>query len=766
MRRKQEAVSRKQKAGSLPACGSAEGDQGGEREDLKGGSLAAGLFGALHCRASAPLAVCGMAAPSAFGTALQNGFRLTSSLMLLLSLASVPLLAATSDWFSVESPYRAVSSAVMAPKYPEAGWAVELPDFGGCRQDAADILVTDASGHRLAAVVAAHGAGRDVVILVRELKPEQQFHVYFGGKNPSTRPLWDPMVSLLMETRRLSAGMKFGEWPELQAAWAAARDVDGAGLVGSVWHGGNPWGDSANSLSHYSGWLPTEGAQRMTFYTQSSDSSFVQFNGRMELEWPGVHRPDALPKTVPQKEVATPGRFVHVDYWHAKGPAADGSVTVLGWKKNDKLQPIPADAWVKPGTTRLARLESASGAPVPAPKVEAISYMGYGDEWYFEARGLPISPPPFGWEGRWEFADGSAVDGLSFLRVMFNPAPQVVTLRLRRGAEEVVGRRRVNFAGPTNPVSVNRPGDVARYLELLGRENPETLAPEGRRAGFVLLQAFGADAVAGRFAAAWLKSDPPPNSSTWLAAQTARIRALAQTDPSRALAEVRALSIPAVRAVHGRALDHLELELLVFYLRSDEAEAVARRIMKEGAGTPEARVAAIRIADLRRLQGKLPEAAAMYAVLQKAAPDPSAGRRVPAQDRAFASSVMDLLDKQQREEAERRLGEWERARPLAKMETDFLLLRARVLMAFGRWGEALAEGGSLRQVSPDGPYQVDADFACARILAELGRKDEARKIWTEITEKYPRSEWAKPSREALAKQEIGDKKPETGGKNP
>jgi TolA-binding protein len=681
-------------------------------------------------------------------------------------LALAPLHAATTDWFSPESPYRAVYTMVQPPKYPEAGWALELPDFGAAREDAADVLVTDAAGRRLPAVVAARGMGRDLVLLVRENRAEQEFHVYFGGKNPSPRSGWDPMVSLLLETRRLPPRMKFGEWPEVQAAWAAAKEVDGAGLVGSVWHGGNPWGDNANFLSHYAGWIPTEGAQRMTFYTQSSDSSFVQFNGRMELEWPGAHRPDALPKSVPQKEIATPGRFVRVDYWHAKGPANDGAVAVLGWMKDGKLQPVPDAAWVKPGATHRQRLESLSGAPVPAFRVDGLTYLGFGDEWYFEARSVLLSPLPFGWEAKWEFEDGSVATGPSFRRVMFNPSPQTVTLRLRKGAEEVVGRRRVNFYGPTNPASVNRPGDVARYLELLGKERPDALSPAARRAAFVLLQAFGADAAAGRFAAAWLKTDPPPASATWLAAQLARLRALAQSDPAKALSETRALQAPAVRAAHGRALDHLELELLVFYLRSDEAEAVAQRIIKEAPGTAEARVAAVRVADLRRLQGKLPEAAARYAALQKSTPDPSEGRRAPAQDRAFAVAVEDLLDRRQREEAERRLGEWERARPSAKMDTDFLLHRARVLMAFGRWGEALAEADSLRQVSPEGPWQVDADFLRAGILAELGRKDEARKVWAAIVEKYPHSEWAKPSKEALARKETGDGKQETGEKKP
>jgi tetratricopeptide (TPR) repeat protein len=77
---------------------------------------------------------------------------------------------------------------------------------------------------------------------------------------------------------------------------------------------------------------------------------------------------------------------------------------------------------------------------------------------------------------------------------------------------------------------------------------------------------------------------------------------------------------------------------------------------------------------------------------------------------------------------------------MAKYDSDFLLLRGRVLMTFGRWNEALQEIESFRAMQPDSPYQIPADFHRAHALYELGRKDEARAIWQEIVTKYPKNE--------------------------
>ena len=56
---------------------------------------------------------------------------------------------------------------------------------------------------------------------------------------------------------------------------------------------------------------------------------------------------------------------------------------------------------------------------------------------------------------------------------------------------------------------------------------------------------------------------------------------------------------------------------------------------------------------------------------------------------------------------------------MAKFDGDYLLLRARMLNAFGRWSEALVELDSFKNVQPDSPYEIDADFQRAEALDAL-----------------------------------------------
>ena len=88
---------------------------------------------------------------------------------------------------------------------------------------------------------------------------------------------------------------------------------------------------------------------------------------------------------------------------------------------------------------------------------------------------------------------------------------------------------------------------------------------------------------------------------------------------------------------------------------------------------------------------------------------------------------------------------------MAKFSTDFLLLRSRVLTLYGRWRESLAELDAYAATHPDSPYQIDVDFHRARALYELGRKDEARKLWQDLAKNYPRSELAEPAKAWAAK---------------
>jgi tetratricopeptide (TPR) repeat protein len=188
-----------------------------------------------------------------------------------------------------------------------------------------------------------------------------------------------------------------------------------------------------------------------------------------------------------------------------------------------------------------------------------------------------------------------------------------------------------------------------------------------------------------------------------------------------------------------------ELDLLVFYLRDLGSVPLAEQVSFQNANNEVGKLAKIRVADLNRLLGRKKEAAALYEAVQKLVADDSQGRKFGAQDRGYSIAITELIAQGYRHDAEAKLTEWELTHPMAKLESDFLLLRGRVAMEFGRWKEALQEIDSFRQMNLDSPYQIPADFDRARALYELGRKDEAHRIWKEIATRYPKHDLAKES---------------------
>src|SRR2546428_13811378 len=95
--------------------------------------------------------------------------------------------------------------------------------------------------------------------------------------------------------------------------------------------------------------------------------------------------------------------------------------------------------------------------------------------------------------------------------------------------------------------------------------------------------------------------------------------------------------------------------------------------------------------------------------------------------------------------------EWQTMPPMAEPHLDFHLFRGRLLTKLGRCKEAMMEIESFEKMQPDSPYQIEGDFYRARAFYELGQKDTAKKIWTEIATKYPKHQFAEPSKEWAAK---------------
>jgi tetratricopeptide (TPR) repeat protein len=655
--------------------------------------------------------------------------------------------AQSGDWVVKSAPFRAKIQLQEAPKNAEAGVAVELPDFGGSRADLADAVLVDSEGTAQPLAPVWRGSGQHAILLAKELIPGKDYTVYFGGQTARQSQTWAPKTSLLLETRRLPAKPGIDSWQGMETTWRTAPAVDGAGFVDKIYLAGNAFGADAGFASHFTGWLVTPEAGDIEFYTLSSDASFVLVNDKPALEWPGIHSPDANPKTMRSKSAAGASGLTKIDYYQAK-VGTGGSAAVLGWRKNGKFEAVPKAAWLHPGTARVTKLEDARGWPLPLIRTEYNSYLGYGGNWFFDVTCAADIPPD--WTAEWQFEDGAVFPGTKCRRIIVGGLPQFVTLKLRRGSDTVAGTKRLVFPDNIRAASVKTPADLASAFSLLDKETPDQLSQATLEAVLALLVDFADDEHVAKFARPWLRKNPPPTNPLWLPAQMASLRALGQNDPRKALEEAARIN-PAARKLHAQSFSLFELDLMVFALRDASAEDLARRIAFETHDPEVATLAKIRIGDLCRLTNRIQPAIEQYQSVQKQIADETGGRKVPAQDRAFSIAVEDLLENGLRSEAADKLRQWELLHPMAKFDSDFLLLRARMLNAFGRWSEALVELDSFKNVQPESAYEIDADFRRAEALSALGKVDEAKAIWKDISNKYPHHELAAPSKALLAK---------------
>ena len=641
----------------------------------------------------------------------------------------------TSDWAVEGAPYRVVLHAGEAPGAPEAGWQIRLADFGAGRPDMRDVVLLGPDRKEIALDGVWRGTGRALLVLAESMPAgDAAATLYFGGTTARRMRAWTAKRSLLLETRRLPAGANvatFGGWQE---AWKKSPDVDGMAFVPQIFHGDNPFGPSDHFLSRYCGLVKTGEGGARKFYTLSDDVSYVKIDGRAALKWQDTTPPPLDPKTVPCATVTVPKGLASVEYCHAVAnpPAA----MVLGWDQGGKLGNVPPEDWIHPGTVTAGACEALDGAPVPAGLLAAERYLGYGGEWYVRVK-CAIPPPPAGWQVEWLWPDGRVDSGPEIHRLWMSLEPVRVTLRLRNGIRVIEGRQVLTIPQGMAADSVNDANQLAGFLELLDKEDPALLPEPALRSGFVLASDFLPSAAAARWADKWLEVAKPA-AGPWVKAVAMGIQETAKRDPQAALDKLGKLPPPA-RAAMGRTADLLELDLRVFGLNDPLLVSVVARLRKSG-DKALANMALIRLGDYHLLNGRLDEAARCFA---EAVPDRAASeRKAPVIDRSHSLAIEELVTGSHLDEARAKLDDWERQRPAARLEGDQLYWRARVLFLAGEWRRALLDLETSLKIRPGAPEELDVRFWQARALYELGRKDEARKIWNSLAKDYPKHERA------------------------
>jgi tetratricopeptide (TPR) repeat protein len=662
--------------------------------------------------------------------------------MLLLVTGSAVAKPATkhAEWAVESAPYRVELSATAALDAVDTGWEIRLPDFGAGRPDMRDVVLLGPDQKEIALDGVWRGAGRSLLVLAESMPDGgAAATLYFGGASSRRMKSWSAKRSLLLETRELPAGSKIATYAGWQEAWRKAPLLDGAAFVPMIFHGDNPFGDPGPFMSRFTGRLKTGAGGEMKFYTLSDDVSYVTIDGRSALKWEKDQPPPRDPTKVPVAKVRVSEGSASVGYSHA-AVAAPG-VMALGWEQDGKLGTIPADAWLHPGIVKAGAIEAKDGAPVPLAELEAGRYLGYGGEWYVSVKAL-VANLGDGWQVEWIWPDGQVAAGSEIRRLWMSLEPVRVIVRLRNGPRVIEGRRVLVIPRSMEAASVNNSPQLASFLELIKAEDPSAADESAGKAGFILAKDFLPASEAAKWAEVWLKS-AKPDGALWVDALTLVIRETARRDPNGALDRLSGLPAPA-RAALGREADLLELELRVFGLKDPMVVGLAARL--ETSGDPVvSRMSKIRLGDYHLLNGRIDEAARCFA--GATTEHRESGRKAPVIDRSHSLAIEDLIQHQQVAEARVKMLQWERQRPAAKIEGDQLYWRARVMFLAGEWNRALQDLETSLRIRPGSPEEIDVLFWQGRALHELGRKQEARKIWTTLIKDFPKHERAEAAKQ-------------------
>ncbi len=648
------------------------------------------------------------------------------------------------EWAVEGAPYRVELSATAAPDAADTGWEIRLPDFGAGRPDMRDVVLLGPDQKEIALDGVWRGAGRSLLMLAESMPDGQAAAtLYFGGTSSRRMKSWSAKRSLLLETRKLPAGSKIATFAGWQEAWRKAPVIDGAGFVPMIFHGDNPFGDPGPFLSRYTGRVKTGDGGDMRFYTLSDDVSYVTIDGRSALKWQQKQPPPLDPTKVPVAKVRVSKGYASVEYCHAA--AEPPGAMVLGWEKDGKLGNVPPEAWVHPGKVKVGTIEAKDGAPVPLPELVAERYLGYGGEWYVRVKGV-VANVSDGWQVEWVWQDGHVGSGSEIRRLWMSLEPVRVIVHLRNGPRVIEGRRVLVIPRDMEAASVNNGAQLASFLELIKAEDPSASGDSARKAGFILAKDFLPSTEAAKWADAWLKS-AKPEGGAWVDAMTMAIRETAKSNPNAALDRLSGLPAPA-RAAMGREADLLELDLRVFGLKDPMVVGLTARLEKSGDPVV-SRMAKIRLGDYHLLNGRIEDAARCFA--EAISDNKEAGRQAPVIDRSHSLAIEDLIQHQQPDEARVKLVQWERQRPAAKIESDQLYWRARVMFLAGEWNRALQDLETSLSIRPGSPEEIDVLFWQGRALYELGRKEEARKIWNSLMKDYPKHERAEAAKQWVEK---------------
>jgi len=593
-----------------------------------------------------------------------------------------------------------------------------------------------------------------------------RMHIYYG--NPSAKPLpgdWEPQRGVWLETRVYQGG-KCETLEGMREAWAKGGDRFGAGLVGVIFHGFNPFGPSDNYLSLYKGWFYVPKDVKVTFAVVADEIGYAFVEDKLvaaKTEWGEMPQHKRFAgEPVLLREGIHPIQMLHVE--KGGGQAAGAAWWMEGMPRGEKylhFQIIPAQSFTPVRYGKLLDYE-VSGQAVSAD----FSHVNDGDvllddselivRYVFRDMSRPADRA-LQCQPLWDFGDGTTSTSRDPSHVYFRPGDYAVTLTLKGKTGAYAVRQQIRV-GPGYERAARRQWDqpeqyypIAKDYEF-GKMSTEALVVAAR-----LFEELEKPAeIIATCSVLFQRGDQLDDKAfvhhcLLLGRHLRDFKEEKEENPEakareRAEEAVRVFTRAEQRTTDVAARARLSNEKgdVYYYFLNDlekaEQEYVKTITRYAPGGGAQVRLAQMRIGDLCRTKGDYEAALGAY---QRAAAMPIEQRTeiVEAARRgSFPRSVEDYTRRKLFEEARKTLDEWDWEFPTDKLIGYSSLLRAQLALAEGSKEEAVKQAKELLGCNKESEYADDLLLFLADLYIGEGQLDKAIEAATRLLTDYPASE--------------------------
>ncbi len=559
--------------------------------------------------------------------------------------------------------------------------------------------------------------------------------------------------------------------------------LEGAAFRSAVSDGFNPFGESTQYISCYTGYMQIDRPGEYAFCSASDDGSWIVVNGKTILDWPGPHEWRGAARGQRRGRITLQPGLARIEYYHEQTTGA--TMAFMGWAPpgQEHFTAIRPEKWLNVRPASVATVHARNKPLLAIADARVLNTWWVRDSDDQQAAIVECMDQSLCASGRivrreWSFGDGLSAAGPKPRHVYFRTGcPRIeLTVTDSRG-----NRDSVQMALPIHKTDVQTAeyeyGNEKQYVRLatgydvdrMQQDDLEAYADfwahaehwdELARSVDAYLGRFGESGPASRLATAAARAWLSPGQYDPKRADELVVRALAGTKDPKARQD---LLLTRARVLTWEIGDLPAAETTLRDLVRSAQPASERpphfALMEPPAGEPAerevplhqlpvkdlpqeiARPCLVAIADLCLLTDRGDIAHDLYRQAERMAARIPSEAEETAKEGIYPYSVEDFLERGEFEWARRTLDAWEDELPGAKLDGYTLFLRGKVLFVEHPGPQALRYLSLAWQVAPRAVFVPEAVWLHANCLMAMGRYGDALPQLERIRAEFTRSEF-------------------------